>query len=53
MASLKELCEEQGIIHELAISYASQQNGVAKRKNKTLKKMMTTMLASLGMPINM
>ncbi|KAL0348559.1 UNVERIFIED_CONTAM: Retrovirus-related Pol polyprotein from transposon TNT 1-94 [Sesamum angustifolium] len=50
---LKEFCENNGIIHETSAPYTPQQNGVAERKNRTLKEMMNAMLLSSGMPENM
>ena len=43
---LKEFCEKNGIVHEIS----AQQNGIAERKNRTLKEMMNAMLLSSGMP---
>ncbi|KAL0312905.1 UNVERIFIED_CONTAM: Retrovirus-related Pol polyprotein from transposon TNT 1-94 [Sesamum radiatum] len=50
---LKEFCENNDIIHETNAPYTPQQNGIAERKNRTLKKMMNAMLLSSGMPDNM
>ena len=33
----QEICLENGIIHQMTAPYTPQQNGVAKRKNRTLK----------------
>ena len=41
-------CEKNGIIHETSAPYTPQQNGIAKRKNRTLKEMMNAMLISSG-----
>jgi len=35
------------------VPYTPQENGVAKRKNRTLKDMMNAMLVSSGLPDNM
>ncbi|KAL0303170.1 UNVERIFIED_CONTAM: Retrovirus-related Pol polyprotein from transposon TNT 1-94 [Sesamum radiatum] len=50
---LKEFCENNDIIHETSAPYTPQQNGIAERKNRTLKEMMNAMLLSSGMPDNM
>ncbi|KAL0303823.1 UNVERIFIED_CONTAM: Retrovirus-related Pol polyprotein from transposon TNT 1-94, partial [Sesamum radiatum] len=50
---LKDFCEKNGIIHETSAPYTPQQNGIAERKNRTLKEMMNAMLLSSGMPDNM
>ena len=36
-------CEELGIIHEIAPPYSPESNGVARRKNRTLKEIMNAM----------
>nr|KAJ0218484.1 hypothetical protein LSAT_V11C300108620 [Lactuca sativa] len=41
--------ESTGIIHQTTTSYTPQQNGVAKRKNRTLKKMVNSMLSYCGL----
>ena len=48
-----DLCTQHGIIHETTAPYSPQSNGVAERKNRTLKEMMTAMLISSGLPQNM
>ena len=46
-------CEYHGIIHETTPPYSPESNGVAKRKNETLKKMINAMLVSSGAPLNL
>ena len=46
-------CEDHGIIHETTPPYSPKSNGVAKRKNKTLKEMMNAMLVSSGALLNL
>ena len=46
-------CSEHGIIHQTTAPYSPQSNGVAERKNRTLKEMMNAMLISSGLPQNM
>ena len=48
-----EFCLEYGIIHQTTAPYSPQSNGVAKRKNHTLKEMMNAMLISSGLPQNL
>ena len=48
-----DFCAQHGIIHETTIPYSPQSNGVAERKNRTLKEMMNAMLISSGLPQNM
>ena len=47
------LCAQYGIIHETTPPYSPQSNGVAERKNRTLKEMMNAMLISSGLPQGM
>ena len=49
----KKFCEENGIIHEVTAPCTPKQNGIAKRKNRTLKDTMNAMLISSGLPSNM
>ncbi len=51
--SLRKFCEENGIIHEMTAPYTPQQNGIAERKNRTLKEMMNSMLISSGLSDSM
>ena len=46
-------CEEHGIIHETTPPYSPESNGVAERKNRTLKDMMNSMLVSSGAALNL
>ena len=50
MSPFAELCAEHGIRHETTAPYTPQQNGVAERKNRTLKEMMNALLLSSGLP---
>ncbi|GJY17421.1 zinc finger, CCHC-type containing protein [Tanacetum coccineum] len=46
---LHHLWAIKGIIHETTAPYTPQQNGVAERKNRALKKMVNSMLSYLGL----
>ncbi|GKB81901.1 retrovirus-related pol polyprotein from transposon TNT 1-94 [Tanacetum coccineum] len=46
VAPFAELCAKHGIRHEFTAPYSPQQNGIAERKNRTLKEMVTAMLIS-------
>ena len=48
-----DVCAKNEIIHETTTPYLPQSNGVAERKNHTLKEMMNVMLISSGLPQNM
>ena len=52
-APLNEFCTQHGIIHQTTAPYSPQQNGIAERKNRTLKEMMNAMLLSSGIPQNL
>ena len=41
----KEFCDEKGIARQLTISYTSQQNDIAERRNRTLLDMVRSMMA--------
>ncbi|KAJ9544786.1 hypothetical protein OSB04_024493 [Centaurea solstitialis] len=45
-----EFCGNNGIRQEFTAPYSPQQNGIAERKNRTLKEMMNAMLLSSGLP---
>ncbi|GJU34342.1 retrovirus-related pol polyprotein from transposon TNT 1-94 [Tanacetum coccineum] len=47
---MNQFCEMKGIKREFSIARTSQQNGVAKRKNRTLIKAARTMLADSKLP---
>jgi transposase InsO family protein len=44
-----DFCVEHGIIHERTLSYSTQSNGVAKRKNHTLTDLVNVMLETSGL----
>ncbi|KAJ0836125.1 putative RNA-directed DNA polymerase [Helianthus annuus] len=48
-----ELCAKSSIIHECTPPYTPQSNGIAERKNRTLKEMMNAMLTSSGVSQDM
>ena len=50
---LNDFCEKEGIIHEVTPPYSPESNGVAERKNRTLKEMMNAMLVSSAAPNNL
>lgn len=52
-APFAEFCSQHGIIHQTTAPYSPQQNGIAERKNRTLKEMMNAMLISSGAPRNL
>ena len=49
----EQFCLEHDIIHKTTSPYSPESNGIAKRKNRTLKEMMNAMLISLGLPQNL
>ncbi|GJS09943.1 putative ribonuclease H-like domain-containing protein [Tanacetum coccineum] len=50
--AMNELCAKKGIKREFSVAKTPQQNGVAKRKNKTLIEADRTMLADSLLPIS-
>ena len=48
-----EYCASHGIRHERTAPYSPQHNGIAERKNCTLKEMVNAMLLSSGLSQNM
>ena len=48
-----DFCSTHGIIHQTMAPYTPMQNGVAERKNITLKEMMNFMLNDSGAPPNL
>ena len=44
------LCVKEGIVHEVVPPYTQQQNGVTKRKNKTIMNMVRNMLKGKHLP---
>ena len=49
----EEICTEFGIVHQMTAPYTPQFNGVAKRKNRSLKETMNALLNSSGLPQNL
>ncbi|CAL1356033.1 unnamed protein product [Linum trigynum] len=49
----EEICLENGIIHQTSAPYTPQKNGVAERKNRTLKDMMNALLLNSALPQNL
>ena len=48
----KELCDEKGIARQLKMPYTPQQNGVVKRRNRTLLEMVRSMMTQANLPIS-
>ena len=48
-----DFCARHGIIHETTAPYSPQSNGVAERKNCTIKEIMNAMLISFDLRQNM
>ena len=46
---IEEYCSKKEITHQLSVARAPQQNGVAERRNRTLKEAAKSMLADSGM----
>ncbi|GJU72662.1 retrovirus-related pol polyprotein from transposon TNT 1-94 [Tanacetum coccineum] len=53
VSPIVEFCSQHGIRHEFTAPYSPQQNGIAERKNRTLKEMVNAMLISSGLNQNM
>ncbi|XP_075669835.1 uncharacterized protein LOC142639561 [Castanea sativa] len=52
ITNFQELCEEKGIRRQLTIPDTPQQNGVAKRRNRTLLEIVRSMMAQANLPIS-
>ena len=48
-----EICVENRIVHQTTAPYSPQSNGIAERKNQTLKEMMNALLISSDLPQNL
>ena len=46
---IADYCSSKGILHQLSAARTPQQNGIAERRNCTLKEAAKTMLADSGM----
>ena len=51
--AFSDFCTQHSIVHQTTTPYTPQQNGVAERKNRTLKGMINSMLNSSGLPHNL
>ena len=51
-AKMKEFCNAKGILHEFSAPYTPQENGVAKRRNRTLIETARTMLADSKLQVS-
>ena len=48
-----QICSDSGINIQHSIPYTRQQNGVAEKKNRSLKEMTTCMLEAKGLAANL
>ena len=48
-----EICLEYGIINQTTTPYTPQSNGLAERKNRTLKEIMNALMINSGSPRNL
>ncbi|MBT1569754.1 hypothetical protein KK471_29565, partial [Klebsiella pneumoniae] len=48
----KEFCEEKGILRHLTIPRTPQENGVTKKRNRTLQDITKSMMAQANLPIS-
>nr|GEX46471.1 hypothetical protein [Tanacetum cinerariifolium] len=53
MSPFADLCVKHGIRHEFTAPYLPQQNGIAERKNRTLKETVNAMLIIFGLSRDM